>query len=177
VLNPPYAAVPGQRVWIGSPLADKLLTTLSWRWGYGIWAIVLPIAYLPLALSLWTTQRKAAKLHMLPKSPLHGLSYKQIASKLWYELDVFGLLLLCAGLSLLLIPLTLAAKNGWDDPSLLAMLLIGAACLAVFPFWEKSKKLAPRAFFPFSLFKNRTVIAGVGISFFYFSKSSVVSSS
>jgi hypothetical protein len=112
-------------------------------------------------------------LHMLPKSPLHGLSYQQIASSLWYELDVFGLLLLCAGLSLMLIPLTLAAKNGWDDPSLLAMLLIGAACLAVFPFWEKSKKLAPRAFFPFSLFKNRTVLAGVGISFFYFSKSHV----
>jgi MFS family permease len=164
-------------VWIGPPLADKLLTTLSWRWGYGIWAIVLPIAYLPLALSLWTTQRKAARLHLLPKSPLHGLSYKQIAKSLWHELDVFGLLLLCVGLSLLLIPLTLAAKNGWDDPSLLAMLLIGAACLAVFPFWEKNKKLAPRAFFPFSLFKNRTVLAGVGISFFYFSKSSAGSTS
>lgn len=157
-------------VWLGSPLADKLLHSLSWRWGYGIWAIVLPIAYLPLALSLWTNQRKAARRGLLPPSPFKGLTWWQTARHLWFELDIFGLLLLCAAFSLLLIPLTLAAKNGWDDPSLLAMFLIGAACLAVFPFWEKNKKLAPRAFFPFSLFRNRTVLAGVGISFFYFSK-------
>lgn len=155
-------------VWIGSPLADMLLTKASWRWGYGIWAIILPIAYLPLALALWTNQRKAAKRGLLPPSPFRGLGYWSIAKHLWFELDVFGLLLLCAAFSLLLIPLTLAAKNGWDDPNLLAMLLIGAACLAIFPFWERSKKLAPRAFFPGSLFRNRTVLAGLGISFFYF---------
>lgn len=157
-------------VWIGSPLADTLLKRLSWRWGYGIWAIILPIAYLPLALSLYTNQRKAAKRGILPPSPFRGMSYWQVAKHLWFELDVFGLLLLCAAFSLLLIPLTLAAKNGWDDPHLLAMLLIGAVCLAIFPFWERSKKLAPRAFFPGSLFRNRTVLAGLGISFFYFSK-------
>lgn len=161
-------------VWIGSPLADKLITNLSWRWGYGIWAIILPIAYMPLALSLFTNQRKAARRGLLPPSPFRGLSYWQIAKHLWFELDIFGLLLLCAAFSLLLIPLTLAAKNGWDDPSLLTMFLIGAVCLTIFPFWEKNKKLAPRAFFPFSLFKNRTVLAGVGISFFYFSKLSVL---
>lgn len=156
-------------VWLGSPLADRLLKSLSWRWGYGIWAIVLPIAYLPLALSLYINQRKAAKRGLLPPSPFRGLTYWQTAKHLWFELDIFGLLLICAAFSLLLIPLTLAAKNGWDNPSLLAMLLIGALCLTIFPFWEKNKKLAPRAFFPFSLFRNRTVLAGVGISFFYFS--------
>jgi MFS family permease len=157
-------------VWIGAPLAGKLLTKLSWRWGYGIWAIVLPIAYLPLALSLYTNQRKAAKLGRLPPSPFRGLSWWAVVKLLWVEMDVFGLLLLCAAFSLLLIPLTLAAKNGWDDPSLVAMLLVGAVCLAVFPFWEKNMKLAPRAFFPFSLFRNTNVLAAVGISFFYFSK-------
>lgn len=161
-------------VWIGSPLADTLLSKASWRWGYGIWAIILPVAYLPLALALWTNQRKAAKRGLLPPSPFRGLSYWQIAKHLWFELDFFGLVLLCAAFSLLLIPLTLAAKNGWDDPNLLTMLTVGAVCLAVFPFWERSKKLAPRAFFPGALFRNRTVLAGLGISFFYFSKSAVL---
>jgi MFS family permease len=162
-------------VWIGSPLADTLLEKLSWRWGYGIWAIVLPICYLPLALSLYTNQRKAAKRGLLPPSPFRGLTYWQIVKHLWFELDVFGLVLLCAAFSLLLIPLTLAAKNGWNNPNLLAMLFVGALCLIAFPFWERSKKLAPRAFFPGSLFRNRTVLAGLGISFFYFSKSAKVS--
>ncbi|KAM0716729.1 hypothetical protein Q7P37_008174 [Cladosporium fusiforme] len=155
-------------VWIGSPLADMLLKQASWRWGYGIWAIVLPVAYLPLALALYTNQRKAAKRGLLPPSPFRGLSYWNVVKHLWFELDVFGLILLCAAFSLLLIPLTLAAKNGWNDPNLLAMLFVGAVCLAVFPFWERSKKMAPRAFFPGSLFRNKTVLAGLGISFFYF---------
>lgn len=158
-------------VWIGPPLADKLLSQASWRWGYGIWAIILPVAYLPLALALYTNQRKASKRGLMPPSPFRGLSYWNVAKHLWFELDVFGLLLLCAAFSLLLIPLTLAAKNGWDNPSLLAMLLVGGGCLAVFPFWERSKKLAPKAFFPGTLFRSRTVLAGLGISFFYFSES------
>lgn len=66
-------------VWLGSPLADKLLHSVGWRWGYGIWAIVLPVAYLPLALSLYTNQQKAAKRGLLPPPPFRGLTYWQTA--------------------------------------------------------------------------------------------------
>lgn len=53
---------------------------------------------------------------------------------------------------------------------MIAMIVIGFVCLVVVPFWERSKKLAPYAFFPPQLFQSRTVLAGLGISFFYFSK-------
>lgn len=159
-------------VWVGPPLAQNLLKTASWRWGYGIWAIVLPVAFSPLALALFLNQRKAAKRGLLPPSAYAGQSVWSVAKSLWFELDIFGLLLLCAAFSLILIPLTLAAtaKGGWDNASIIAMLVVGGVCLVAFPFWERSKKLAPRAFFPRDLFRNRTVLAGVGIAFFYFSE-------
>lgn len=34
--------------WCGAPIAQNLLSYSSWRWGYGLWAIVLPAAFLPL---------------------------------------------------------------------------------------------------------------------------------
>ncbi|KAK5135545.1 hypothetical protein LTR08_005180 [Meristemomyces frigidus] len=155
-------------VWIGPALADVVLRKLSWRWGYGIWAVVLPVAFLPLALTLCMNQRKAARRGLLPPSPFQGQSRWQVAKGLWFELDVFGLLLICAGFSLILIPLTIGSRASWHNPSILAMLIIGAICLVGFPFWERSKTLAPRAFFPRALAKNRTVIAGLAFAFFYF---------
>jgi hypothetical protein len=86
--------------------------------------------------------------------------------------DLFGLLLLATAISLILLPLTLApnASGQWRNPSMIAMLVIGGVTLIIFPFWETSKKLAPKAFFPPELFRNRTVVVGTLIAFFYFSK-------
>ena len=157
-------------VWIGPQLAQRILNTTGWRWGYAIWVVVLPLAFMPLALALFINQKKAAKRGILPRSQFEGQTAWEIATTLWYELDVFGLILICAAFSLILIPLTLASRAGWGNGSTLAMLVIGTLCLVGFPFWERSKKLAPRAFFPRALFQNRTAVAGVGIAFFYFSK-------
>lgn len=157
-------------VWLGAPLADAILHHANWRWGYGVWAVVLPVAYVPLALALLVNQRKAAKRGLLPDSPFEGLTAVEVAKHLWFELDLFGLTLLCAAFSLILIPLTLAPTSGWDNPNIVAMLALGGVCLIVFPFWERSKRFAPRAFFPGSLLGQRTVLAGLGISFSYFSE-------
>ncbi|KAF2719548.1 putative siderophore-dependent iron transporter [Polychaeton citri CBS 116435] len=153
-------------VWLGPPLAASLLP--DWRWGYGIWAIVLPIAFLPMALALYTNQRKASKRGILPPSPLAGKGIMEIAENLWYELDFFGLVLLSTGIALVLIPLTIASKAGWNNVSIIAMLIVGATCLCAFPYWERSTRLAPRAFFPKGLFRQTTVLAGLGVAFFYF---------
>lgn len=160
-------------VWAGPPLAERILETTTWRWGYGMWTIILPVAFLPLAISLFINQRKAARLNMLPPSPLQGRSAMQIVKHLWFELDVMGLLLLSAALALILLPLQLAAtaKSGWRNPSMIAMLVIGFVCACVFPFWESNKRLAPKPFLPLKLLKNRTVLAGCAIAFFYFSMS------
>ncbi|KAL6717146.1 hypothetical protein ACLMJK_005061 [Lecanora helva] len=157
-------------VWVGPPIANSLLVHTTWRWGYGIWTIVLPVAFLPLALSLFLNMRKAAKLHLLPPAPWKGQKLVDGLKNLWYELDVMGLLLLSAAISLILLPLTLAAtaKNKWHNGSIIAMIVVGCVCLVVFPFWESIPKLAPRPFLSLRLLAKRNVFAGCAIGFFYF---------
>ena len=159
-------------VWIGAPIAQNLLSHTTWRWGYGLWAIILPVAFLPLALALFLNKRKASKLQRLPRSPWAGTSFGKAGKNLWFELDVMGLLLLSAAISLILIPLTLAAraKSGWHNASIIAMIVVGCVCVVIFPLWEITGKLAPRPFLSLPLLTNRTVLAGCGIGFFYFGK-------
>ena len=128
----------------------------------GLWAIVLPVAYLPLLLSLLLNGRKAKKLGYTPVSALKGQTWRKSLQSLWYDLDFFGLLLLTAAECLILIPLTIAstASGGWGNRSIIAMLVVGGVSLVAFIFWERSKKLAPKAFFPPELFRSRTVITG-----------------
>lgn len=156
-------------VWIGPALAEKILTNLNWRWGYGIWSIVLPVAFTPLALALVINQKRAAMRGIMPVSPFAGQSWWATVKTIWVELDLFGLTLICAAFTLILVPLTLASKAGWTNPNLISMLIVGLFCLIAIPLWEKSKFLAPRAFFPRSFWKNKTIICGLALSFFYFS--------
>src|ERR1700712_4784295 len=95
-------------VWAGSPIAQRILP--DWRWGYGIWAIVLPVCSIHLLLSLFLDQRKAKKMGLLPSSPYRGKSAFKVVKSLWFDLDLFGLLLLAAAISLILLPLTLAPR-------------------------------------------------------------------
>lgn len=157
-------------VWVGAPIANSVLAHTTWRWGYGVWAIVLPVAFLPLALALLLNVRKAATLGLLPKSPWKGQTVSGGLKALWYELDFFGLILLSAAFSLILIPCTLAATagSGWRNDSIIAMIVIGWLCFVAFPFWESNRKLAPRPFLALRHLTNRTVLAGCALGFFYF---------
>lgn len=163
-------------VWAGPEVGQSILDNSTWRWGYGIWAIILPIVFVPLMLVLLFNQRRAKKNGIDIPSPLRGHSVLEVAKNLWYDLDLFGLLLFAAGVSLVLLPLTLAprAKGDWSNPSMIAMLVVGCVALVVFGFWENSKKLAPKAFFPPTLFRERTVVVGTLIAFLYFSKFSTL---
>ncbi|KAI9665193.1 MAG: hypothetical protein M1831_002203 [Alyxoria varia] len=156
--------------WIGPLISGHIVETSTWRWGFGLWAIVLPVAFIPLAFSLFVNRRKAANMGLALPSPFRGQKTMEVLKNLWFDLDVFGLMLLCAAVILILLPLTLAplANGQWKNGSMIAMLVIGCLCLVSFPFWERSSKLAPKAFFPKNLFQQRTVPAGVGIAFFYF---------
>lgn len=159
--------------WVGPTIAGDLSVGNLWRWGYGMWAIILPVAYIPLCVSLGMSSFKARKLGLMPKSVYSGRSPWQVLKALWFDLDFFGLILLSAALCLILLPLILAAtaSHGWRNPSIIAMIVVGGIVLLVFPFWERSKTLAPKAFFPRDVFKQRTVVCGTLIAFFYYSES------
>jgi MFS family permease len=160
-------------VWIGPTIAGAVLKASSWRWGYGMWAIILPAAFLPLALTLLFNQRKARRLNLIKESRhrRRNISFVGIVKRTWYDLDVGGLTLLSAAVTLLLVPLTLAASanGGWENSSIIAMMVVGVLCLCALPFYESSKKLAPKPLLSLHLLKQRTALAGCALAFWYFS--------
>jgi hypothetical protein len=160
-------------VWIGSIIGSDILGTTTWRWGYGIWTIILPAMFLPLALTLFINGRKAKRLGLTSPGPWRGLGPFQIIKDLFFELDIGGILLLSGAFALILVPLTIAtrASGGWSNASIIAMIVIGFVCLVAFPLWESTKKLSPKPLIPLYLLKSRTFIAGCGVGFFYFSES------
>ena len=157
-------------VWAGPPLANSLLAHTTWRWGYGIWAIILPVAFLPLALSLFLNGRNAKRMNLIAPRKWSKTSFVGGLRNLWYELDLMGLILLSTAVSLILIPLTLAASatNKWHNASIIAMLVVGCICVPLFIAWESFPTLAPQPFLSLRLFRNRTLVAGCTIGFFYF---------
>ncbi|TRX92412.1 hypothetical protein FHL15_006579 [Xylaria flabelliformis] len=161
-------------VWIGPIIGAAFIATSSWRWAYGIWAIILPLVFLPLALTLFLNGRRAKRLapppekHISEGGPLTAV--KKVVANIWYSLDIGGILLLSASFSLILIPLTLTktTPGGWQSPTIIALIVVGGVLLVAFPFWESSKKLAPHPLIPLELLKSRTFCAGCAIGFFYF---------
>ncbi|KLU87323.1 siderophore iron transporter mirC, partial [Magnaporthiopsis poae ATCC 64411] len=161
-------------VWVGPEIVNALLKTASWRWGYAIWAIVLPVAFAPFAVSLFLNQRRARRLGLMDQEKRKregGVGNVGAAAlSLVQELDVVGILLLSAAFALILIPLTIASKQegGYSNPSIVAMLVVGVVCFVAFPFWEASSRVCPHPLIPLSLLRSKTFCAGCGIGFFYF---------
>jgi MFS family permease len=159
-------------VWIGPAIAAAILANWTWRVGYAMWAVILPVAFLPLAMSLFLNGRKAERMGLLTwRRHVKGdESPRSAAKRLFDELDVAGIFLLSAGLALILIPLTLVSRSpsGWLDPKILVMIFTGLALLILFPVWESRPHLAPHPLLPLQLLKSRTFCAGCALGFFYF---------
>ncbi|KAK0646236.1 siderophore iron transporter mirC [Cercophora newfieldiana] len=159
-------------VWIGPAIASVILAKSTWRWGYGMWAFILPLAFFPLALSLFLNGRKAERMGLLKKRRRADEDEPASATlkRFFYDLDVVGTFLFSAGLSLILIPLTLISRSpdGWHDRGYLAMIATGILLLVLFPFWESRPSLAPHPLLPLDLLRSRTFCAGCALGFFWF---------
>ncbi|KAL7412358.1 major facilitator superfamily domain-containing protein [Mrakia frigida] len=162
-------------------IANALSTNNNWRWGYGMYAIIIPFVMLPaITVLLWLDHRaskieqvsqgeleteKHVEVHVpasAPKAPwtqrfLHVLS----------ELDAFGLLLLGFGWSLLLLPFSLSsyADGDYSNRSLIAMFVVGGVCLLAYAFYEIRYARFPSS--PKRLLVNKTFVTACIINFFY----------
>lgn len=77
-------------------------------------------------------------------------------------------MLLVAGFSLLLLPLSLADSQAqqWRSDSVITMLVIGFGCLVIFPFYERY--IARKPFAPFYLLTDRTILGSCLLTGFRF---------
>ncbi len=178
ILSSPYLIT----TWFAGLIVEAILGKGNWRWGYGMFAIIMPVAITPAIVTMLWLDRKAFKLAEenrvaevvkleIPKEhKLSSMSLNEWCAFLWQqtlEVDLFGLILMGFGWSLLLLPFSLYenAANQWKNPSLIAMLVVGALLLiiyTVYEFW-----FAPYPSMPKRVLLNRTFMTAVSIDFFY----------
>ncbi|PBK97679.1 MFS general substrate transporter [Armillaria gallica] len=161
------ASIPS--LYIGSIIGGAVLDGPYWRWGYGMWAIILPVSAAPLILILVLCQRKANRItHTKPQSALDILYHDdpsnpntamKIWKLIWIELDFVGVFLLVASLALILIPLTLTGTDSpqtWSSPGIIAMIVIGVVLFAVYIYYDA--KIATKPLIPYRLARERTLV-------------------
>lgn len=151
-------------VWFSGLIVEAILKR-NWRWGYGMFAIIMPAVVLPAILVLYYFEQQAQKL--VPKVEKPKKSILQIIWDSAIEMDAFGLILMGFGWSLLLLPFSLEpyAKGGWNNPSLIAMLVVGPVLLIIFTVYEIF--YAPFPLMPKRILVNKTFVTAVIINFIY----------
>jgi MFS family permease len=133
----------------------------GWRWGYGTFAIVTPVACLPLCGVFYYYQRKAEKMGLYKRTESPARGWFQTITHYWVEFDIVGVFLLVAGFVLFLLPFSLATSvaGQWKSASIISMLVIGFVILCLFPVWERFG--ASKPFLPWERLKDRTVFGAV----------------
>ncbi|GAA5833835.1 hypothetical protein JCM11251_005981 [Rhodosporidiobolus azoricus] len=159
LLSAPYIVIP----WYSSYIASALSEGDKWRWGYGMYAIIMPAIFGPAILLLFWLQRKAAKHGVVVEKPSMPLGQRLILA--WHELDGFGLLLMGFGWALILLPFPLSgtADGGYKNRSLIAMFVVGGVLLISYVFYELYWAKFPSS--PRRILFNRTWASAACIDF------------
>ena len=147
----PYLITP----WVSAYIVDSVVAPrgIGWRWGIGMFAILMPFCASFIITTLLYYQHRAAKMHLVP-APRQRMTVYEFCS----QIDLGGIVLLVAGLALLLIPLTLAATSPhqWRTPYLDALIALGGLLLIALPLYEAYVAVNPVV--PLYYFKNRTIV-------------------
>ncbi|KAJ6525618.1 drug:h+ antiporter [Mycena capillaripes] len=142
---------------VGSNISTAIIERAGWRWGYGMFVILIPITLSPLVVTLLWSERTTSRIERAsarqPKK-----TYMQSLLDTAEELDAVGLLLIGASISLTLLPLSLAKHTTkWGDGvAMLPVLLFGIVLIPVFAFWDF--RWAKYPVIPFRFVANRSVV-------------------
>ena len=154
--------------WVSGDISSAVLANTTWRWGVGMWCIIYTVCALPLIAGLFVIGRRARKHDVLDKysTPFQQLGFTRLTIDLFWQLDIIGIILIIAVFGLILAPLTIAGglTTQWQTAHVIAPLVIGILCIPIFVVWEI--KGAPHPLAPFSLMKDRAVLAPLGIALF-----------
>lgn len=142
---------------VGSKISAQMIEGAGWRWGYGMFAILVPASLLPLIATLLWAEREARKRGYITKQPSKDgvwakfLDYAE-------RLDIVGLTLIGTSVALILLPLTLArsAKGGWKNPSMIAMEVVGCSLIPLYLIFEW--KFAKHPVVPKRFVQNRSIV-------------------
>ncbi|KAK2597142.1 hypothetical protein N8I77_013008 [Diaporthe amygdali] len=147
---------------LGPPAAQWFLRYSSWRTAFTLFAILTPLVAFPVFAILLFNANRAKKLGILKPSK----SEQTWSEAFWHysvEFDAVGVLLLGIGLTLFLLPFSIAGSAGskWSA-SVMSMLVLGVVLTAAFVLFEHY--WAPKPFVPFHLLCSRNVMGSFILS-------------
>ncbi|KAI5918400.1 major facilitator superfamily domain-containing protein [Camillea tinctor] len=149
---------------LGPIIAGAFYAKDAWRGAFVFFAVLFAVLCVPIIAILVLNASRAKKLGVLQKSTAatatgdgaaSGWTWRNVRRHL-VDFDALGMLLITAGLTLILVPFSLAGsqetKHGLN--SYTAAIVVGVACMAVFVLHERR---TPRPFMKFSLLMSRNV--------------------
>ncbi|EEY21946.1 siderophore iron transporter mirA [Verticillium alfalfae VaMs.102] len=160
------AAIP--TLYAGTYLGEHMLLNSTWRWGFGMWAVIIPFCALPtIAIMLFMEHRgrkKGIKWQRLPLrassgAPQGSSFLTQLYYVVWVRLDIMGAFLLLAGLSMTLLPLSITGRRNterWTEASSIVLIIMGVLTFVAFLVWDG--RFAKNPIVPFRMIKNRNVL-------------------
>ena len=147
LVNLPFMIIP----WVSAFIVDSALLNIGWRWGIGMFAIIMPVASLAVIAPLLWYQRRFKRaggtIH-------HSISFRDFLT----QIDLGGMILLCGGCALLLLPIALAGNNshGWKAPWIPALITVGVVSLAILVYYEA--RIAAKPVIPPRFVKNVSLV-------------------
>eukprot|EP01053_Blabericola_migrator_P000652 Blabericola_migrator_1__651@NODE_1161_length_5239_cov_261_079660_g791_i0_p2_GENE_NODE_1161_length_5239_cov_261_079660_g791_i0NODE_1161_length_5239_cov_261_079660_g791_i0_p2_ORF_typecomplete_len555_score47_61TRI12/PF06609_13/3_9e70MFS_1/PF07690_16/2_5e15MFS_1/PF07690_16/4_3e16Sugar_tr/PF00083_24/0_00022Sugar_tr/PF00083_24/0_025OATP/PF03137_20/2_9e03OATP/PF03137_20/0_043OATP/PF03137_20/0_024MFS_3/PF05977_13/2_9e02MFS_3/PF05977_13/0_018_NODE_1161_length_5239_cov_261_079660_g791_i09682632 len=160
-------------VWAGPALGQYLLHTVGWRWGTGMWAIIIPACASPVLVGLYIARARSKALAeegaMRPINGHIGKGKPLRAMHLIDQMDLPGVASLMSGLSLLLVPLTLPRNSPtelWKSCSTWVCFVSGAILLCIWGWYDGFKAQYP--LISVKSLKNRTIACLCASQFFDF---------
>lgn len=136
-----------------APISEALLPD-RWRLGYALWALMVPLASLPLLIHLWSTER----YHELCSS---GHDKPTITE----EFDMTGLVLFATSLSLIFFSTTPPSSH---ITYILQSPALALGTILLLTFIYQQVFLAPIPILALRHLSDRTILAGCTTTFLYF---------
>ncbi|KIX01828.1 uncharacterized protein Z518_09555 [Rhinocladiella mackenziei CBS 650.93] len=146
--------------WISAFIVEDVVEPggIGWRWGIGMFAIIMPVAALALVGPLLYYQHRAKKMSVI-------LTTKTTLRDFCSQIDLGGSFLLAAGFAMFLIPFSLAGTtpSRWDTDYVIALIVVGAVTLVGLVFYEGY--VATHPILPARYFKNLSIVICSSLGF------------
>lgn len=137
--------------WISAFIVDSVVNGIGWRWGIGMFAILMPFCASFIIITLLFFQHRAKKAGII-------LTQRLTLYDFCSHIDLGGVILLSGGFAMLLLPITLAATttSRWKTPWVEAVIVLGAVALAcLYPY---EKYVAKHPVVPVRYFKSMSIV-------------------
>ncbi|KAL4864426.1 hypothetical protein BDV12DRAFT_11606 [Aspergillus spectabilis] len=150
ILYIPFLITP----WVSAFIVDSVVNGIGWRWGIGMFAILMPFCASFIIITLIVFQRRGKRAGLILNEQITIYSFCS-------RIDLGGILLLSGGFAMVLIPITLAATSTdrWTTPWVVALIVLGGLVLISLVPYEKY--VARHPVVPVRYFKTLSVVISV----------------